>query len=899
MSNKFKNKNYIEDLIFDSDLDFANSAETDLLIREEAKYLAQELILKDKIKVSEELANNSLISKINKLEEDNLKNMEEIKKNNESWEESMNILSRIENKIQSFGKEIEDNKNTNSISNEKIDHNFTPVVSKDNLNEKSSIEIIKNTLVENNENLKKVFENFANQVTSILSMNNNYTFSKQNKVIDELDEWETLDIKDNINIENTSNDLSFEIEELDLFSHNLNSNNVNLEKNIEQKFEIKPIEWNDDFEKESTPFSKNVDSNELDLLKNRQNELLNDQTKINKEIEIIKQSINDFILSSEYSNKNIIEQTIDNAHKLTLDVNDVKEQYSNLENEINKIYSTWLENNKLLSNLENLLFELNSKNDELVFDKISYDEEIHKKTIDNEKFINELSKESNDLKETINSLNERLSIVESLSSTFNPKDYVNNNLTETMVEEVKNISKNIIETELENRNLLKIEDIMTRERVIDEVMESDIFNYSLEKKIQQIIIDEKINNKINESDKLEILSYTINSDKFKNIIASEVNYVSNDIKLELNDRFTKLRDDFHNTNCYNSNKFIEIESKLDSRSDQLQKHEIIEMVFASRELENIINDKLIYVVNNELDSLKESISEIENKILRNIKHYLDEDLQENLKKEVIESKDLRQKIKNDALNAIYNEIQERDKQFDSQKKEILKNYEALIQNNRILEHLEKLVLKQVEEVEGFKKDKENSLDIIIDKINVQKIEIDYLKEKIKDITGKELIQNINSNNVDSLDVYENIKNMTSSLVRDEIKKLNLINASKENVEPMILSDEPSSNFFKNRIKDILNKLEESYDPVSSLGEKIPLTNEFKVDLSDLKIDINKLKEEKKDSHHIDEDLGWFYEKEFENHKEEKEKQYGLKDFISSNEEFDQDLIEEMLKREIE
>lgn len=891
MSNKFKNKNYIEDLIFDSDLDFANSAETDLLIREEAKSLAQELILKDKIKVGGENTNNALISKINKLEEDTLKNMEEIRKNNESWEESKNILSRIEKKLQSFGKELNEiEKNSFIETLEKNENNSPSYLDNLNSKEESSIESIKQTLIENNENLKKAFENFASQITLALTKNKEENVF-ENIETDNLDEWESLDLENNINYQKNDN-LNFEIEELDLFDGKENNG---------EKFEIKPIDWKDDhnFSDDNNLNIKHYDSSELDLLKNRQNDLLNDQAKINKEIEIIKQSINDFILSSEYSNKDIIEQTIDNAHKLSLDVNDVKEQYSNLENEINKIYATWLDNNKLLSNLENLLFELNSKNDELVFDKNAYDEEIHKKTLDNERFINELSNESIHLKETINSLNERLSIVENLSSTFNPKDYVNTNLTETMMEEVKNISKNVVETELEKRNLLRLEDIVTRERVIDEVMESDIFNYSLEKKIQQIIVDEKVNNKIDESDKLELLTYTINSDKFKNIIASEVNYVSNDIKLELNDRFTKLRDDFHNTNCYNSNKFIEIESKIDSKNDQLQKHEIIEMVFASRELENIINDKLVYVINNELDDLKESISEIENKILRNIKYYLDEDLQENLKKEVIESKDLRQKIKNDALNAIYNEIQERDKQFDSHKKEILKNYEALIENNRILEHLEKLVLKQVEEVEGFKKDKENSLDIIIDKINSQKIEIDYLKEKIKDITGKEFVQNVISNDIDDSDVYENIKNMTSGLVRDEIKKLNLINSSKDDVEPIILSDEPSNNFFKNRIKDILNKLEEGYDPIISVNEKIPLTNELKINLSDLKVDINKLKEENQDVNLQDEDLGWFYEKEFENHKEEKEKKSNLKDFISSNDDFDQDFIDEMLKRESE
>ncbi|WP_412032211.1 hypothetical protein [Malacoplasma muris] len=846
MSIKHKKNSYIDDIIFDSNLDFENRAETDLLIREEAKHLAQKYLAQDKLELASD-ANNPFASTLEKLEEGTLKNVEEIKRSNDTWEESKNILSRIESKLIDFDNELKQLKyghNDNNSFDAPLNENNNDVISS-----------IKKTLVENNDSLKEAFGAMINQLSEVI---NGTKISKTDNVqLKEIDR----------------NDQEIVIQPIQF-----DDNDVLNEVKVDNEISLEDFEIDDSDLDNKSNKTMNVNSEELDQLKNKQNELVNVQEKLNKEIEIIKKSINDYILASEYSNKTILEQTIDNAHRLSLDVNVVKEQYSNLENEINKIYSTWLDNNQLLTNLENLLIDLSHKNENLVDEKYLYNEEIARKTTDNEKYINEISIESNNLKNSIEKINERLSLVEDLSNSFNPNDYVKNNLTETMIDEVKTISKNIVEEALVERNLFDPKQIITRERVIDEVMDSDIFNYSLEKKIQQTIIDEKLDRKLDESDKLEMLTYTINSDKFKNIISSEVNYVSNDIKLELNDRFTKLRDDFHNTNCYNSNKFIELETKLDSKEDFLQKSEIIEMVFASKELEDIINDKLIYVVNEQLDDLKESMSVIENKILNSVKRYLDEDIQDNLKKEIIDSKDIRQKIKNESLNAIYHELNERDKQYEDQKKEILQNYEALFENNRILENLEKLILKQVEEIEGFKKDKENSFEIAIDKINAQKADIDYLKEKVFEIYGKDLVINSSPEQVYENEVYEKVKQITASLVREEIKKLNLISAANNTnntpviTNPIFIDDnkEEVSDFFKNRIKDILTKLEENYESVK-LDEKIPLADEFKFNLNDLKIDLDDLKESNlNNAVESEDDFGWFYEQEFKAHKEEKE-----------------------------
>ena len=79
-----------------------------------------------------------------------------------------------------------------------------------------------------------------------------------------------------------------------------------------------------------------------------------------------------------------------------------------------------------------------------------------------------------------------------------------------------------------------------------------------------------------------------------------------------------------------------------------------------------------------------------------------------------------------------------------------------------------------------------------------------------------------------------------------------------------------SDFFKNRIKDILTKLEENYESVK-LDEKIPLADEFKFNLNDLKIDLDDLKESNlNNAVESEDDFGWFYEQEFKAHKEEKE-----------------------------
>lgn len=75
-----------------------------------------------------------------------------------------------------------------------------------------------------------------------------------------------------------------------------------------------------------------------------------------------------------------------------------------------------------------------------------------------------------------------------------------------------------------------------------------------------------------------------------------------------------------------------------------------------------------------------------------------------------------------------------------------------------------------------------------------------------------------------------------------------------------------NDFFKNRIKDILNMLDKDYESITDINEKIPLTNELKVDFNDLKININTLYQKQENTvennkNDVKDDLGWFYEKE--------------------------------------
>ena len=538
-----------------------------------------------------------------------------------------------------------------------------------------------------------------------------------------------------------------------------------------------------------------------------------------------------------------------------------------------------------MNNLELLLNELNNKNSDLDVEKSEFNEEIYNRTVDNEKIINDLFSESNNLKSEIEKINERLSVIEDISSTYNNSsnlqdvENINNELQITQstvnelvekinsmsnenrvdVEQVKAISLEVVENELSKRNLYNPDEIMTKSRIIDEIMESDIFSYSLEKMINQVILDTKIT----ENDKMDIVNSVISSEKMKNVINAEIGYVSNDIKLDLNDRFTRLRDDFNNFDIDINNKIVSLETKVDSNENDLQKHEIVEMIFSSKDLEGIIENKMLYVLSDKLNELKESMGLIESKIIENIKKYLDNDLEHNIKRDIIESKEIRQKIKNDALNAIYSEIEERDKEFSTQRKEMLTNYEALIENNRILENIETLIIRQVEEVEGFNKDKDKAFDAIVQKISAQKSEINYLKDRIIEIAGKDVLNlsdKVYKNTQRDHEVYENVKNLTSNLVKDEIKKLNLINT--ENDDKFLNSSDTkknSSQFFKERIQNILEKLHSNSNEENLMENNLPLTNELRIDLDDLKINIDELQEYDNQNYAEDDDFDFNFE----------------------------------------
>ena len=862
------NDYYLSDSEFDDNYDFLNENDVDILIREEAKQRAQKYLSQSK--------------NINSISNSNIDNSFFASKNNNNSYEN-DILSKIEKQLNKFDEEINNLKFNNQIkSNEGFLH--------DKVGEKNSTILeIKKTLDENNNNLVKSFEKISSDISNALSSvlltkesNEKSNFASKDEN-DLLEKFEKLNFDDfNSNLENEIEDINCDNDNVDLFDFE-----VDINKSEKYGDENANNVYND-FLSDSHVSSSNNNEDKIVLLnelKEKQASLYDSQNKISTEIDFIKNSINDFILNTNDANKSIIEQTIENTQILSQEVIDVKKQYLTIEEEMNKIYDTWVENNKLLNNLELLLNELNNKNSDLDVEKNEFNEEIYNRTVDNEKIINDLFSESNNLKSEIEKINERLSVIEDISSTYNNSsnlqdvENINNELQITQstvnelvekinsmsnenrvdVEQVKAISLEVVENELSKRNLYNPDEIMTKSRIIDEIMESDIFSYSLEKMINQVILDTKIT----ENDKMDIVNSVISSEKMKNVINAEIGYVSNDIKLDLNDRFTRLRDDFNNFDIDINNKIVSLETKVDSNENDLQKHEIVEMIFSSKDLEGIIENKMLYVLSDKLNELKESMGLIESKIIENIKKYLDNDLEHNIKRDIIESKEIRQKIKNDALNAIYSEIEERDKEFSTQRKEMLTNYEALIENNRILENIETLIIRQVEEVEGFNKDKDKAFDAIVQKISAQKSEINYLKDRIIEIAGKDVLNlsdKVYKNTQRDHEVYENVKNLTSNLVKDEIKKLNLINT--ENDDKFLNSSDTkknSSQFFKERIQNILEKLHSNSNEENLMENNLPLTNELRIDLDDLKINIDELQEYDNQNYAEDDDFDFNFE----------------------------------------
>lgn len=811
-----------------------NEIETNILIREEAQYLAKNLINKKNLRD---------LSKKMRESNDELVNSRDIENLNLNLDTNNYLLSKIQDKLNNY-KNFNFEKDVYSVNDDE-----SSIISNDSDQSSEQLNDIKNTLIQNNLNLEKTFSSFENFMNSALEKMDSILNKKSEENIQPIFVEEPI-----------SSNKSDGVEE---------------------------IKWDECGEDE---FDTNNDERleSISKLMNEQSNFVSKQEELARQLDALKDNIEHLNNINELQYGTLSEKHALDINEIQNEINLFTNKFENLNQEINKIYSIWTENNSLLSNLERLLLDLNNKNDELLIDREVYIEELHNKTIDNEKYINELLIQNEDLKHQFSNFSKQIDSIsefkEELLTSVDEKISKNNSLIDEQLhqefnllkDEMKDISVQTVESELSKRNLLHLENILNQEKIVDKVLSSEIFNLALESKLNNLLNNDQnigyIKNAFNNFDvyKNQIIDQITESDRIRNIISIEANNLINLLKTDISEKINDTKEYMYQKNFALNERIVDLEHKINNIS--LDEKEIYDMISSSEEIEKIINDKLIFIINEKLNSIQDDISFINRKLEEDLKEYVDNNLKNKVVSEVVNSDKMRH-IKNETLQSVYSELLKRDEKISLHSEEILKNYETLLENNRILENLEKLVIKQVEEVDGFRKDKEDSIDLIMEKISDQKANIIDLQNKIQDvITGEHIVNNKAIDGVEDIDsdIYENIKLMTLNLVKEEIKKLNLVNkddASKEQAIYINQNEEPESDFFKNRIQDILSKLNQSYEPL-----------DVKKDLVDLNIKMEDIKKES-DNLNANEDFSWFYEQELKNHKEEKNiaRQIGEKD----------------------
>lgn len=659
-----------------------------------------------------------------------------------------------------------------------------------------------------------------------------------------------------------------------------------------------------------------------------------------EELNSTKEKFNDMLLKYENQLSDILEKqrTFDayfennqsSLGKLIVDLNKAKENYNNIELEIEKIYSIWTQNNKLLEKLENIIHDITHSKLGYEEDMNSLLDEIKDRTISNQNSISNFSNQLNNLKEKMFSVNKNYEGLASLhdqnidliKETIKNNENKFNSFQDEIYKEIKRIDDDNdanfaelrekeystierivnLETQVDknktqiNDLASKLEEINQIEKIVDSVLSATVFQKSLETKIENMIIEN--NNYIGDElrHKLDSFSTNVVSD------VDDMRKISNDIieKYQtIDNKILELYNDFHNVDNreeikktlesieknYNllhettsskiNENLLTIESKLNDFS--VSENDILEVFNSSHELTTIIRDKIRQVIQEKVDDVSFNLEEIQASLESKIKDFnekiLASSLDEKIQTEAI-------KIKNETLNILYRELITRDNKIDFNSEELVKNYHGLLECNRILKNLEELIIRQAEEFDGYKSDETNSISLIVDKISEQKLKISELEESIrKNISDFNLYSDSESSQamrrgLDAwrLEFSSDIIHMVKNLVEEEIKKQNFISYVDKKVQKYddnnnefcLLSSEnfekqnQKNNFFVERVKDILNRLENS-----DLQKTFEQTFNLNIDINDLKKD--------EENHVEDDNLEWFYEKEYQEYVSQRKK----------------------------
>lgn len=824
--------------------DFEPYVETNILIREEAEYLAQ----KYKGNFAEEQTNEDL--------------------------DSSNFL--IDQKNENFKKDI-------------IEHVGNEI--------KDSFHTLTNTLVDTLPS-KEVFSTFKNSMDG--------TLSKLNEIADIL--------KDNVSQNRQPQQSINNFEENTHVFHQ----NVSFVSNDENQFTA-----HDDL---MESFQKLLNL-KLEESHDKVNELVNELEDTRTNFEGIIKSYED-TLTKVTEKQNELNAYLFDSHssisKINEDIAASKENYLKVEEEISKIYATWTENNKLLSKLESLIYEIGTS-------KIGYNDDLNlllddikEKTIDNQSALNQINIEVESMREKIESMNKNYESLASIHDNnidaINEKIRANeqmlqqhqmnfNELKEkdfAYLERFVSIEAQVAKNTEDIDNLKqKYDELSNIDNTVDAILSSSIFQKSIELKISNMITEN--NNYIGDEfrNKLDNFATNVVSDiddvrKNNNDLVNSYQLVENKL-LELSNTLNSLD---QTAEIQSQLEYIEtnykslydktaqrIKENIDLIDSQLKglkidEKEVMNIINSSHELTTIIGDKILQVANEKINNVQFDLDSIERRLESRIKEF-NEAMWGNIVNEKIQQE--ASKIKNESLNILYKELVTRDEKIDLNNEELVRNYETILESNKIMNRLEELVIKQGEEFEGYRHEKSNSIASLVERISDTRRRLSNMEEVIKtnleQFNFYDETNEINKSIKRGLEAWKlefssDMVQMVKSLVEEEIKKKNLIShmdkpsTKKEETDTEFnpfgspfptanVETSPSdsaSDFFVNRIKDILNRLEDS-EIQKSFVNKFDLTSH-----------VEEVHQEPKSE---DEDLNWFYEKEYKEFVSKKKKKGNL------------------------
>lgn len=610
------------------------------------------------------------------------------------------------------------------------------------------------------------------------------------------------------------------------FANKVNEQNE-LFKNHENKIQDIDLKLNkkiNDFEKNLFLINQNF-ANEQNSLKNQINSELNN--KINTSFKSMEEKGNKkyFEISEKFfALRTEIMETLNSSVKLNADiVRDVssffskeidvlKNSHFGFNEELKKIYDAWNNSDKKISSFEKHISYLLDKYTSLQDNSNLAIEKMEKNQLKISQDVFSL----NEFKEKLtNSIHENLLKIEHLNSQVDEiKEQTNSS-----IEKINTIDSDLFDFKEEvlkdfdevNKTSSLILDYIENGKIISNLINSKEFNDKIDTTISSNA--EKTHENLKElENKLNTLTYETN-----NLVKDVHHLSSHDFNRELND-FIKNTDFNINAQVDSSkkemlneiknledslvDKISSVKSQVDTNAINLTK---LEAFINSEDMDKIIFDKLILIIEERVQNIETKILEVQDKLTQDIQDFVENKILDK-DKEIVNS---HAKIKNEALNVIYNELNKFENKISTFSEEIVKNYDFLVMNSRALNTLENLLNEQLNRSLDFDDDKKEIINNLILKIEHHKNLIENIRDQVNESLEKnnildDVVENLNKqSNVNLLEdefTYQSIRDLTLTLVKEEISKLGF-NLRREEIK-----NKKSPSFFDLKIKELLGEL---------------------------------------------------------------------------------------------